>query len=170
MNRRRNPFLSTPPFLALLLALAAAVPASAASEQEVGRIGLDIKGNDIVVDAFDDPKVEGVTCHISHFDRGTIDRLVNGNWFENPSNTSIACRQTGPIAIKDIATGGDGEVVFSERASLIFKYVRIRRIVDYKHNALVYVAYSSKITESSAKNSISTVSLYNTGATLPKKR
>ncbi len=146
-----------------------AVGTTAASADEVGRIGLDIKGNDIVVDAFDDPKVDGVTCHISHFDRGTIDRLLKGNWFENPSNTSIACRQTGPVVIKDIATGSDGEVVFSERASLIFKYVRIRRIADYKHNALIYVAYSSKVTESSAKNSISTVSLFGTGASLPAK-
>ncbi len=138
--------------------------------EELGRIGLDIKGNDIVIDAFDDPKVDGVTCHVSHFDRGALDRLVNGNWFENPSNTSIACRQTGPITIKDIDTRSEGEVVFSERASLIFKVVRIRRVVDYKHNALIYVAYSSKVTNSSAKNSISTVSLYNSGASLPPKK
>jgi CreA protein len=141
-----------------------------ASAQEVGRIGLDVKGNDIVVEAFDDPKVEGVTCHVSHFDRGALDKLVNGNWFENPSNSSISCRQTGPIVVHDVATSSEGEVVFSERASLIFKVIRIRRIVDYAHNTLIYVDYSSKVTDSSAKNSLSTVSLLGTGATLPPKR
>lgn len=164
MTRRLfNPLVG---FAVTLMALNLA-PAQA---DTIGRIGLDIKGNDIVVDAFADPKVDGVTCHISHFDRGALDRLVNGNWFENPSNTSIACRQTGPITIHDIDTSSDGEVVFSDRASLIFKVVRIRRMVDYKNNALIYVAYSSKVTNSSAKNSISTVSLYNSGATLPPRK
>lgn len=136
------------------------LPNLAWGADEVGRIGLDIKGNDIVVEALDDPKVEGVTCHISRFDRGTIDRLMAGNWFENPSNYSIACRQTGPIKVKDISTDRDGEVVFSQKESLVMKHVRIRRIFDKKHNTLVYVAYSTQMTESSAKNSISTVSLY----------
>lgn len=140
--------------------LAALLPATAHAADEVGRIGLDIKGNDIVVEALDDPEVEGVTCHISRFDRGTIERLVSGNWFENPSNYSIACRQTGPIKIKDIDTDADGEVVFSQKESLVFKHVRIRRIFDQKRNTLIYVAYSTEFTESSAKNSISTISLY----------
>jgi CreA protein len=141
-----------------------------APTQEVGRIGLDVKGNDLVIEAFDDPKVDGVTCHVSHFDRGTLDKLMNGKWFENPSNTSIACRQTGPIAVHDVDTSSEGEVVFSERASFIFKVIRIRRIVDYAHNTLIYVAYSSKVTDSSAKNSLSTVSLLGTGATLPPRK
>ncbi len=150
------------PVLAALLALAALpLAARSASAAEIGRIGLDIKGNDIVVEALDDPKVKGVTCHISRFDRGTIDRLMGGNWFENPSNYSIACRQTGPIALGDIDQDADGEVVFSQRESLVMKHVRIRRIYDRPHHTLIYVAYSTEITESSAKNSISTVSLYN---------
>jgi CreA protein len=137
---------------------------------EVGRVGLDIKGNDLVIEAFEDPKVDGVTCHVAHFDRGTIEKLVHGNWFENPSNMSIACEQTGPITVHEVDTSADGEVVFSERASFIFKHIRIRRIVDYAHQTLVYVAYSSKVTESSAKNSLSTVSLFNTGAKLPPRK
>lgn len=146
------------------------LPSALAHAADVGRIGLDLKGNDIVVEALDDPKVKGVTCHISRFDRGTIDRLMEGKWFENPSNYSIACRQTGPIEIGDIETDNDGEVVFSQRESLIMKHVRIRRIIDRAHNSLIYVAYSTQVTESSAKNSISTVSLYNTGAKLPDKK
>lgn len=144
---------------AVLAALALLVSVPAAAE-DVGRIGLDLKGNDIVVEALDDPKVAGVTCHISRFDRGTIDRLMGGNWFENPSNYSIACRQTGPITLGDIDRDADGEVVFSQRESLVMKHVRIRRIYDARHDTLIYVAYSTEFTESSAKNSISTVSLY----------
>lgn len=142
---------------AALAILAATLPAGA---EEIGRIGLDMKGNDIVVEALEDPKVAGVTCHISRFDRGTIDRLVGGNWFENPSNYSIACRQTGPITVGDIDKDGDGEVVFSQKESLVLKHVRIRRIYDARHETLIYVAYSTEFTGSSAKNSISTVSLY----------
>ncbi len=152
----------------LLLTAALLLP-SAAGADEIGRIGLDLKGNDIVVEALDDPKVDGVTCHISRFDRGTLDRLMGGNWFENPSNYSIACRQTGAIKIKDIDMDEDGEVVFSRGESLILKHVKIRRIADRKHNCLIYVVHSSQVTESSAKNSISTVSLFGTNATLPAK-
>ena len=69
--------------------------------QQVGEVGVDWLGNDIIVEAIKDPKVEGVTCHVSYFDRGVIDRLQKGNWFENPSDTAIACQQTGPIKIGD---------------------------------------------------------------------
>lgn len=152
----------------LLFAAALLLPAAVQAE-DIGRIGLDLKGNDIVVEALDDPKVDGVTCHISRFDRGTLDRLMGGNWFENPSNYSIACRQTGPIKVKDIEMDDDGEVVFSRSESLILKHVKIRRIADRKRNCLIYVAHSTQVTESSAKNSISTVSLFGTGASLPAK-
>ena len=84
---------------ALLLAALLAAPAAA---QEVGRVGVDWVGNDIIVEAFRDPKVPGVTCHLAYFERSLIDRLSQGNWFEDPSNSSIACRQTGPITIGDI--------------------------------------------------------------------
>lgn len=70
--------------------------------ETVGQVGVDWLGNDIKIDAVSDPKVTGVTCHVTYFDRSVIDRLKNGNWFEDPSNNSIACRQTGPIAIDDI--------------------------------------------------------------------
>ncbi len=63
---------------------------------------VDWLGNDIIIEAFADPEIEGVTCHVAYFERGLIDRLQNGNWFEDPSNSSIACRQTGAIAIRDI--------------------------------------------------------------------
>ena len=71
------------------LMLVAAVPALA---QQVGEVGVDWLGNDIIVEAVKDPEVEGVTCHVSYFDRGVIDRLQKGNWFEDPSDSAISCR------------------------------------------------------------------------------
>jgi CreA protein len=143
--------------------LAAALATAPASAAEVGRVGLDLKGNDVLIEAFADPKVDGVTCHTSRFDRGTLDRLMAGNWFENPSNMSVSCGITGPIQVKDIDLGRDGEDVFSERASLIFKRLKVRRIYDAKNHVLIYVGYSTEVIDSSAKNTISTISLHGTG-------
>jgi CreA protein len=127
--------------------------------EEVGRFSNDWTGNDIVVEAIADPEVEGVTCHIVHFERGLIDKLTQGNWFEDPSNASIACRQTGPIVIGDIERDAEGEEVFSERKSLIFKSLAVRRIYDENNQTLVYVIYSRQVKEGSAKVAISSVAL-----------
>jgi CreA protein len=131
----------------------------AAPAEEVGSFTNDWTGNGIVVEAIPDPKVEGITCHIARFDRGFLDKLTKGNWFEDPSNASIACRQTGPIVIGDIERDESGEEVFSQRLSLIFKSLAVRRIYDEKNNTLVYVVYSRQVKEGSAKMAISTVAL-----------
>jgi CreA protein len=144
----------------LSLALALAVLASAAPAETVGKVGVDWVGNDIVIEAIDDPKVAGVTCHIAYFDRSLFDRLSQGNWFEDPSNASIACRQTGPISIGDIDRGPKGENVFSESRSLIFKKLKVTRIWDEAHQSLIYLTHATEVTEGSAKMSISTVPLY----------
>jgi len=141
------------------LAALAAVPASASAADEVGRFRNDWSGNSIVVEAIPDPKVQGVTCHLTHFDRSVIDRLSKGNWFEDPSNTAIACQQTGPMTIGAIDTSAAGEEVFSERASLVFKSIAIRRIYDKQNDTLIYVAYSRQVKDASAKTSLSTVPL-----------
>jgi CreA protein len=140
------------------LALLAVI--SRAAAEDVGRFRNDWTGNSIVVEAVADPKVQGVSCHISRFSRSLIDRLSKGNWFIDPSNSSIACRQTGPVTIGDINTSASGEEVFSERLSLIFKSLAVRRIYDKKNAALVYVIYSRQVKDASAKMSISTVPLY----------
>jgi CreA protein len=141
------------------------VPAPA---EEVGSFTNDWTGNGIVVEAIPDPKIEGVTCHIARFDRGFLDKLTKGNWFEDPSNSSIACRQTGPIVIGDIERGEKGEEVFSQRLSLIFKSLAVRRIYDEKNDTLVYVIYSRQVKEGSAKMAISTVALQGTNVTWRK--
>jgi CreA protein len=149
-------------FLAGLVGLALAAPAAA---EEIGSFSNDWMGNDIVVEAIPDPEVQGVTCHVTHFERGMLDRLTQGNWFEDPSNASIACRQTGPIVIGEIEREEEGEEVFDERKSLIFKHLAVRRIFDETNQTLVYVVYSRQVTEGSAKMAISTVALYGTEVT-----
>ncbi|WP_425409431.1 CreA family protein [Hyphococcus sp.] len=129
-------------------------------ENEVGEFKNDFIGNEIKVQALKDPDVDGVTCHLSHFDRGFWDRATKGNWFEDPSNASIACRQTGPINIGEIDMGKDGEEVFSQRMSLVFKSIAVRRIFDAENNTLIYVVYSRRPVEGSAKMALSTISLY----------
>ncbi len=144
----------------LLTACAIACAACGRSETEVGEFKNDFVGNEIKLEALGDPKVEGVTCHLSHFDRGFWDRVAKGNWFEDPSNASIACRQTGPIRIGEIKLGAAGEQVFTQRQSLIFKSLAVRRIYDEANETLIYVVYSRQPTEGSAKMAISTISLY----------
>ena len=147
-----------------LLCSAFLLSASLATAEEVGKVGVDWVGNDIIIEAVNDPKVTGVTCHIAYFERSIIDRLSQGNWFEDPSNASIACRQTGPITIGDIDRSADGEEVFRERRSIILKTLRIKRIFDETNQTLIYLAHARELTEGSAKMSISTVPLYNSAA------
>ena len=146
----------------LLLAVTAFTLAACGGnkENEVGEFKNDFAGNEIKVQALSDPKVAGVTCHLSHFDRGFWDRVSKGNWFEDPSNASIACRQTGPINVGEIDLDKNGEEVFNQRMSLVFKSIAVRRIYDVENNTLIYVVYSRRPLEGSAKMSISTISLY----------
>jgi CreA protein len=147
-----------------LAAVCTLISASFAHAEEVGKVDVDWLGNDIVVEAVSDPKVEGVTCHLSYFERGLIDRLQKGNWFEDPSNSSIACRQTGPITIGDIDRGEEGEDVFSERRSIIFKTLRVKRIFDETNQTLIYISHARDVQNGSAKMSMSTVPLFGSGA------
>ncbi len=144
--------------LAALLLGFAALPALA---DEVGEVGVDWTGNDIIIDAITDPKVQGVTCHVSYFERGVIDRLRKGNWFEDPSDSSIACRQTGPITVGDIDLSKDGEEVFDQGISLIWKQRVVNRVYDRKNDTLIYLSHSRQVQDGSAKMAISTVPLYN---------
>jgi CreA protein len=148
------------PALAFAAALSALSLAGGARAEEVGEVGVDWLGNDIIVEAITDPEVEGVTCHVAYFERGLVDRLQKGNWFEDPSNTSIACRQTGPIRIGDIDLSKDGEEVFEQGISLIWKKQVVNRIYDAKNETLIYLSHSRQVQDGSAKMAISTVPLY----------
>jgi CreA protein len=107
----------------------------------------------IVVDGFDDPKVEGVACHISRAQTGGLKGGLG--IAEDTSDASIACRQIGPIKI--LGELKDGEHVFDERRSLVFKSLQVVRFFDRKRNVLVYVSYSDRLINGSPQNSISTV-------------
>lgn len=143
-----------------LAALLSFVPI-AASAEVVGEVGVDWVGNDIIVEAVNDPDVKGVTCHVTYFDRSIIDRLSKGNWFEDPSNNSIACRQTGPIEIGDIDLSKEGEEVFREGLSIIWKSLVVNRIYDRQNDTLIYLVHSRQVVDGSAKMAISTVPLFN---------
>jgi len=107
----------------------------------------------IVIDGFNDPKVQGVACHIARAETGGIKGELGVA--EDTSDASIACRQIGPIKI--VGELKDGERVFDERRSLVFKKLQVVRFLDRERNVLVYVAYSDRVIEGSPKNSISTV-------------
>jgi len=107
----------------------------------------------IKVDGFDDPKVKGVACHIS---RAVTGGIKGGLGFaEDTSDASIACRQVGPIKMDPDLK--DGESVFEERRSFLFKHLNVVRFYDKERNVLVYVSYSDRVIKGSPKNSISTV-------------
>ncbi len=146
----------------LALQLLVLLPVAAHAEV-VGKVGVDWVGNDIYVEAIPDPKVQGVTCHIAYFDRSVLDRLSQGNWFEDPSYSALDCRQTGPITIGNIDRDRSGETIFSEGTSLIFKSLKVTRIFDAANNTLVYLAHASELTQGSGKMSISTVPLFDAG-------
>lgn len=113
-------------------------------------IGPDHK---IVVDAYDDPKVGGVTCYVSRAKTGGIKGALGVA--EDKSEASIACRQVGPITVPQPLP--EQEEVFNERISLVFKHLRIVRMVDKKRNALVYLSYADRVIEGSPQNSVTAV-------------
>lgn len=151
-----------------LLALTGALVALTAcgtQGTEVGSVGVDWTGNDITVESVEDPAVRGVVCHIAYFNRGVIDRLQQGNWFEDPSFSAIDCNATGPIVIGDIARGKGGEEIFRQGRSLIWKSLRVARIYDADNNSLVYLAHARQVQKGSGKMSLSVVPLNGSGAT-----
>lgn len=154
----------------LLLSATVALSALAtpAAAEVVGEVGVDWVGNDIIVEAVTDPKIKGITCHVTYFDRSIIDRLSKGNWFEDPSNNSIACRQTGPIEIGDIDLSKEGEEVFREGMSLIWKQLVVNRIYDKANDTLIYLIHSRQVVDGSAKMAISSVPLFGQPVTWAK--
>ena len=142
---------------AYLLFLVVALSFGRASAEQIGHVDTVFKllgpDNKIVIEAFDDPKIEGVACHLSRAKKGGLSGAVG--LAEDPSDAAIACRQIGPIKILEKLK--KGEEVFTKRTSVIFKTLHVVRFFDEKRNVLVYLVYSDKIIDGSPKNSISTV-------------
>ncbi len=112
----------------------------------------------VVVHAFDDPKVKGVTCYLSVVETGGVKGAVG--LAEDPNQTSIACRQTAELVVGNIEHAKEGEVVFSEKQSLFFKYLKVRRIYDETKKVILYVAFSERIMDGSYETGISAIPLY----------
>ncbi len=146
--------------LTLSALLAGALISTAAHSETVGEVSTVFKfigaNHKIVVDAFDDPKVLGVTCYVSRAKTGGISGSLG--LAEDKAEASIACRQVGPITF----TGKpmrQQEEVFSERISLIFKRLTVIRMVDTARHTLVYLTYSDRVIEGSPQNSVTAVAL-----------
>jgi CreA protein len=140
------------PLIVALLAIASAVHAESVGEVDTvfKLIGPDHK---IVVDAYDDPEVKGVTCYVSRAKTGGIKGGLG--LAEDKAEASIACRQTGPISFAKPLKRQDE--MFSERISLVFKRLRVVRMVDSARNTLVYLTYSDRVIEGSPQNSVTAV-------------
>jgi len=124
-------------------------------------IGPDHK---IVVEAYDDPKVGGVTCYVSRAKTGGVSGALG--LAEDKAEASIACRQVGPVSFTQPLPAR--EEVFSERLSVLFKKLRIVRMVDKSRNALVYLTYSDRLVDGSPMNAITAVAV-DRGTVIPLK-
>ncbi len=136
---------------------------SGCNKNEVGDVSLGVfTTQDIKLNTLVDPIVSGVTCHVASIEADLS--------LADPSDSSIACRQTGEITadmIAQVDKSKSGEVVFKKSKSILFKSMKIRRIYDAESQTLMYVSYSTKETSGSFKHSLSTVPLWGTKAYQP---
>lgn len=144
-------------FVVTILLVVATLPGVRA--EPVGEVDTAFKliGPDhkIVVDAYDDPKVDGVTCYVSRAKTGGLKGAFG--LAEDKAEASIACRQVGPVRFSKPLP--EQEEIFSERLSLLFKKLRVVRMVDKKRNTLVYLTYSDRLIDGSPKNSVTAVAV-----------
>lgn len=147
-----------------MISALAALMTAGCSDKEVASVSLGVfTFKDIKLEAFTDPQVPGVTCHVAY--------INSPLQLTDPSNSSVSCVKTGEITpemIAGISRDANGEVVFKKSQSVFFKTLRIRRIFDTKNQALVYLSYSTKIANGSFKHSISSVALWGSKAYKPE--
>ncbi|MGV8898028.1 MAG: CreA family protein [Burkholderiaceae bacterium] len=152
----------------LLLLISSLVLSGTAQAQQIGSVNTEFKlmgSHKLVVEAYDDPKVEGVSCYVSKPERGGMAGMVGVA--EEVSDVSIACRQVGPIRFKEALPRQ--EDAFSERRSLVFKTLHVVRMVDAARNTLVYLTYSDKLITGSPKNAVTAVAVPRT-TVIPLKK
>jgi CreA protein len=140
----------------ILLAAAGVAVAAGASAEEIGSVSTNFRvtGSDkVVIEAYDDPQVDGITCYVSRARTGGIKGQLG--MAEDPAEASIACRQVGPISFKGPIRQQDN--VFTERMSILFKALHVVRAVDRKRNTLVYLTYSDRIVSGSPQTSVTAV-------------
>jgi len=141
----------------LIVGLAGLLIGAPLMAEEVGSVDTVFKwlgpNHKIVVEAFDDPKVRGVTCYLSRAKTGGIKGGLG--LAEDRAEASIACRQVGPISF--VGKLEDGEEVFKERTSLVFKTMQVVRFFDQSRNTLVYLVYSDRVIEGSPQNAVTAI-------------
>ena len=138
-------------------AFAALCAVTAVQAEQIGEVDTAFKflgpNHKVVIEVYDDPRVGGVSCHVSRSKSGGLSGALG--LAEDKAEASIACRQVGPISFSGPLP--QQEEVFNEKLSILFKKLRIVRIVDAKRNTLVYLTYSDKLIDGSPKNSITSV-------------
>jgi CreA protein len=147
---------------AIAIGLLVAGSSQAADPKRVGEVSTTVRwfspNDKVVIDRFDDPKVENASCYVSRADTGGW--LGAMDLVEDPSRMAIACRATGPLKIVGkIEEGRKGEVVFDERASFLFKEIRVSRFYDGEKKVLVYLVWSTKLINGSPYNSVTAIPL-----------
>jgi len=155
--------------LTLLLGVALSLGSSFSQAEQIGEVSTVFKfvgaNHKIVVEAYDDPKINGVTCYVSRAKTGGISGSLG--LAEDKAEASIACRQVGPVSFQGKPLK-EQEEVFSERISLVFKKLRVIRMVDTQRHTLVYLTYSDRVIEGSPQNSMTAVPL-GAEVTIPMK-
>lgn len=135
-------------------------PGSDVTADEIGKVDTRFRlltpDDTVRIEAFDDPDIDGITCYLSRAQTGGVKGAVGVA--EDTSDASIDCRQVGPIDFKGKLR--NGEKVFKERRSLLFKELQVVRYCDEQRNSLVYLVYSDRVFEGSPKNSVSAVPIY----------
>ena len=133
--------------------------ASIARADPIGEVDTVFKfigpNHKIIVDAHDDPKVLGVTCYVSRAKTGGVKGALGVA--EDKSEASIDCQQVGPITFSGPVP--KQEEIFTERISLVFKKIRVVRMIDPQRNALVYLTYSDRLIEGSPQNSVTAIAV-----------
>lgn len=141
-------------------ALAFSALAAVAHGEEIGEVSTAFiligPNHKVIVEAYDDPKVKGITCYVSRAKTGGLKGAVG--LAEDRAEAAIACRQVGPLSITGKLPEPQEEM-FSERISPLFKKLRVVRMVDRKRNVLVYLTYSDKLIDGSPQNSVTAVPL-----------
>ena len=156
MRRRHAPYL----LAALLLVLPAAGVAQ--ETKEIGHVNTALtnmgltRSHRVVVERFDDPKVQGVSCWISQARTGGLSGMVG--LAEDPARFSLVCAATGPVRVAEgVRRGERGERVYESNTSLFFKETRVHRFIDEERNTVIYLAWSTRLVEGSPENAVAVV-------------
>ncbi|WP_270938995.1 CreA family protein [Falsiroseomonas oryzae] len=144
------------------LPLAWAVPARADETREIGYVNTAItnlgltRSHRVVVERFDDPEVRGISCWISQARTGGFSGMLGVA--EDPARFSLTCAATGPVQVQPGARRGErGEQVYEAGTSLFFKETRVHRFLDEERNAVVYLAWSTRLVDGSPFNAVAVV-------------